>query len=409
LAERPATHPARRDPPIAAGSASSMKVFTALLTRGAMTRAEIGEATGFSAGAVTKAVQPLLASGAVRELPEEWAPTGAGRPAVPITVDAHQAYVVGVKITADELIGVITDLRAEVIESRRVALPVIEEPGHHAHTVDPDDAVAAVGGLIQTLLDRHPDRAERVAHVGVAVSGDVDESSGTVRFSPLLGWRGISLAERLAAITGLPVSVENDVRALTVAELWFGVGVGCSSFAVVTAGTGVGCGLAVGGELITGARGVSGELGHLPVDRQGPVCHCGGTGCVEAIIGEAALLDRIADVSGQPVGSWKDAVALADGPRGAAVRAVFTEAGNVLGLAIASIANLVGPQRIVLTGEALDAYDLLAESMHSAYAAQCFGAARTELVVRRLQFEHWARGAAALAISRLVSTASGRA
>jgi predicted NBD/HSP70 family sugar kinase len=402
LATRPAAQPARRDPPIAAGSAASIKVFTALLTRGAMTRAEIGAATAFSAGAVTKAVQPLLASGAVRELPEEWAPSGAGRPAVPITVNAEQAYVVGVKITADELIGVVTDLRATVLESRRVALPAIVEPGHHAHTLDPDDAITAAAELVRTLSDVHPGRADRVEHIGVAVSGDVDEVTGTVRFSPLLGWRGISFAERLATLTGLPVSVENDVRALTVAEQWFGVGVTCPSLAVITVGTGVGCGLVVGGELVTGAHGVAGELGHLPVDPRGPKCHCGGTGCVEAIIGEAALLDRIAVIAGQPAGSWQDAVALADGPRGAEIRSVFADAGRVLGLAIACAANLIGPQRIVLTGEALAAYDLLAESMHSAYAAQCFGAARAELVVRPLQFEHWARGAAALAISRLV-------
>ncbi|MCU1658627.1 MAG: transcriptional regulator, partial [Pseudonocardiales bacterium] len=307
--------------------------------------------------------------------------------------------------TAAELIGVVTDLRAVVLESRHVALPVIEEPGHHAHTVDPDDVITAVAELVRLLRKSHPDRAAGLAHVGVAVSGDVDEVTGTVRFSPLLGWRGISLADRLAAATGLPVSVENDVRALTVAEQWFGVGVGCSSFAVITAGTGVGCGLVVGGELVTGAAGVSGELGHLPIDPRGPECHCGGTGCVEAIIGESALLNRIAEVAGEPVRSWPDAVGLADGPRGPEIRAVFADAGRILGLAIASVANLVGPQRIVLTGEALVAYDLLAEAMHSAYAAQCFGAARAELVVRRLQFEHWARGAAALAIARLISPA----
>jgi predicted NBD/HSP70 family sugar kinase len=402
LATRPGPQLARRDPLLAAGSASSIKVFTALLTRGPMTRAEIGAATGFSGGAVTKAVQPLLASGAVRELPEQWAPSGAGRPAVPITVNAEQAYVIGVKITADALIGVLTDLRATVIESRRVALPAIEEPGHHAHTVDPDDAIMAVAELVRTLSDGQPGRADRVAHIGVAVSGDVDEITGTVRFSPLLGWRGISFAERLASLTGLPVSVENDVRALTVAEQWFGVGVTCTSFAVVTVGTGVGCGLVVGGELVAGAHGVAGELGHLPVDPREPECHCGGTGCVEAIIGEAALLDRVAVLADQRTKSWQDAVALADGPRGAQIRSVFADAGRVLGLAIASVANLIGPQRIVLTGEALAAYDLFAETMHSAYAAQCFGAARAELVVRPLQFEHWARGAAALAISRLV-------
>jgi predicted NBD/HSP70 family sugar kinase len=241
-----------------------------------------------------------------------------------------------------------------------------------------------------------------MAGVGIAVSGDVDPVAGVTRFSPLLGWQSVSLADRVSALTGLPASIENDVRALTVAEHWFGVGVGRSSFAVITVGTGVGCGLVIGDEIVEGAHGVAGELGHLAVDPDGPACHCGANGCVEALIGEPALLDRIADATARAVPTLTDAIALARESR--PVRVIFADAGVVLGKAVASVANLLGPERIVITGELLAASDLISGPMHEAFERQAFGAAdQCELIVRPLEFEHWARGAASVAISRLLT------
>jgi predicted NBD/HSP70 family sugar kinase len=119
------------------------------------------------------------------------------------------------------------------------------------------------------------------------------------------------------------------------------------------------------------------------------------------VIGEPALLDRIAEATASPVPALADALALGGSPR---VRAIFADAGAVLGRAVASVANLLGPQRIVISGELLAAYDMIGATMHEAFDAQSFGAARDcELVVRPLQFEHWARGAASVAISRLLA------
>jgi predicted NBD/HSP70 family sugar kinase len=118
----------------------------------------------------------------------------------------------------------------------------------------------------------------------------VDRTAGRVVFSPLLGWRNVDLAALIERSTALPTVIENDVRAVMIAERWFGAGIGIDNFAVVTIGTGPGCGLVVAGQVLRGSAGVSGELVHLCVDVEGPRCHCGGRGCVEAYVGRAELL-----------------------------------------------------------------------------------------------------------------------
>ncbi|MEU1168440.1 ROK family protein, partial [Streptomyces sp. NPDC005921] len=243
-----------------------------------------------------------------------------------------------------------------------------------------------------------------VLGLGIAVSGDVDRAEGVVRYSPFLDWRDVALAELAAMTTGLPVVVDNDVRALTVAEQWFGAGVGLSDFAVVTVGAGIGCGLVVHGQVVSGAHGVAGEIGHVPIDPAGPLCHCGNRGCVEAIAGDAAIVARMREVTGRQVTDSADAVALAhEGVPGA--REVYAHAGAAIGRGIATVANLFGPERVIISGEGLAASDLFAEQILDSFTAAAFGsAAQCDVQTRPLPFEEWARGAAAAAIQSFITS-----
>ncbi|MFD7779822.1 ROK family protein [Streptomyces sp. NPDC059753] len=371
-------------------SPAANTVFTTVLTRGPINRPEIARITGLSAAAVTKAVKPMIAAGYLTELPQqERTVEGAGRPAHPLSVRADREFFVGVKVTADELIGVVTDLRAQVRETRRSPLS-----GRAVEQV--------VGDIAALVRDVAAEYAGRTQHIGVSVSGDVDRPGGTVRYSPFLGWRDVPLAELVGAATGCTVTVQNDVKALTVAEQWFGEGVGADSFALATVGVGIGCGLVVGGRLVAGGYGVAGEIGHIPVAAgDGPDCHCGGRGCVEAIASEGAIVARARTVSGDATLDMAGAIDRAHGGD-AAVRAVFAEAGQAIGLGLAAMVNLVGPERVVVSGEGLAAYDLFEEQIRAAFTSQVFGAAaHCPLVVRPLPWEEWARGAAAVSIQSL--------
>lgn len=378
-----------------AATPSATAVFTAVLTEGPLSRVSLARRLGFSSAAVTKAARPLIEMGYLHELAAtERTGPGAGRPASPLAVRADREFFVGVKITADELIGVICDLRAQVRATARRTLAALAVPA----------VLAELGRLVDELLDGPGGYRARTRRVGLAISGDVDRASGLVRYSPFLRWRDVPLRQLAAQATGLTITVDNDVKALTAAEHWFGEGVGAESFALVTVGTGIGCGLVINGRLVSGSHGVAGEIGHIAVDGNGPSCHCGSRGCVEAIAGTEAIVAQAQERAGRPDLTIDEAVALARGGD-ERIGDVFARAGSAIGYAIAAVANLVGPARIVVSGEGLAAYDLFEAHIRTAFERQAFGAAALcPLSIRPLPFEEWARGAAAISIQALVDS-----
>jgi predicted NBD/HSP70 family sugar kinase len=367
-------------------------VFQTLLAHGPLTRAEAGRRTGLSAGAVTKVTAPLLTDGWITELSTPAPKRATGRPATLIAVRPERARFIGVKVTADELIGVLADLTAEPLVARRVVLD----------SRDVGTVVLAIAKLVKRLrAAAGPEHGEDVHSIGVTISGDVDGQTGIVQYSPFLNWRRVALAQLVETATGTPTVIENDVRALTVTEQWFGAGAGLDSFALITVGAGIGCGLSIGGRVVSGAHGVSGEVGHLPVGGSERTCTCGNTGCVEAVASTHAITDQARQATGDPRLTMADAVRLAHAGD-EAVREVFSRAGHALGLAIASVANLIGPERIIISGEGVATYDLFADQIRETFAAQAFGAAaECDLLLRPLPFEEWARGGAAVAAQHL--------
>ncbi|MFJ5034733.1 ROK family protein [Streptomyces sp. NPDC088560] len=369
-------------------------VFTTLLSHGPLTRAEVGRRTRLSPAAVTKAVRPLMELGYLVEGVDEEARPSVGRPANLVWVDGGRALFIGIKVTGDEIIAVLADLCCRIRISRHEPLTG-REPGA---------VLPAITALVQELLTEADGFGESVRGLGIAISGDVDRADGVVRYSPFLEWRDVPLAELAGTTTGLPVTVDNDVRALTVAEHWFGAGVGLSDFALVTVGAGVGCGLVVHGRVVSGAHGVAGEIGHLSLDPLGPLCHCGNRGCVEAIAADPAILRAVRAATGKPVTDAAEALDLAHGGD-PGVRAVYAQAGEAIGKAIGSLVNIFGPERVIISGEGLAAYDLFAEGVRDAFAASAFGtASQCAVLTRPLPFDEWARGAAATAIQSFMAS-----
>lgn len=368
------------------------QVFATILTRGPLSRRDVARLTGLSQSTISKAVKPMLAAGYLVEGSEQV--EGPGRPIVPLQVNTERHYVLGVKVTGTEAIGVLTDPQGRVLaaERRPLAGPGLE------------DVVADVAALADALRHERPEYADEAEGLGVCLAGHVDGRTGTLRYSPVFGWHDVPLAQLLEERTGLVTVVENDVNALAVAEQWFGAGRDVPEFAIVTVGAGIGCGLIVDGELVHGASGMAGELGHITVDPDGAPCRCGKRGCLETLASDAAILDGIVAAGGPRLAGITEAAELARSGDPAA-RTAFHRAGDALGRAIAILLNLVEPSRIVLSGEGVVASDLLLESLDDALRRHSFGGAadRLEIVTRPLADETWARGAAVNVLRHLIA------
>jgi predicted NBD/HSP70 family sugar kinase len=376
---------------ISSASDAGSKVFATILTRSPISRIDIARHTGLSQAAVTKAVSPLVAAGLVDAPPAAHRDGNPGRPVAPVSIIPDAIVMLGVKVNVDEVVAVATDLATAVIAGARRALA--------AH--DPESVVEAIAAVVADLARELGPKASAIAGLGVSVSGDVDAESGVVRESAIMGWSEEPLGGMLQQRLGRPVTLENDVHALTVGEHWFGVGLGTASFAIVTIGRGIGSGLHLNGQVVSGAYGVAGEIGHLPLADPARVCSCGRLGCVEAVASTSAIEAAVSAAHGREIGIDEAARLSHEGDP--AARDAFREAAVIIGTAIATLVNLAGPELVIIGGEGVSNFDLFDRNLRESFEAHAFGAAaRCRIVTRPHTFQDWARGAAAAAIQSLV-------
>jgi predicted NBD/HSP70 family sugar kinase len=360
------------------------------LRGGLVSRTELAKRTGLSLPTVSEIVAELIGSGVIEE--RETASSGGGRRPVLLGLKPDAGYVIGIKVTETRVIAVLTDLNAGIVERATVGLV--------------DDGVAtvvrAIAGVVKKLQAKtktkagSASKAGPVYGVGVGLAGVIDRASGVVLHATYADWRDVDLAGLLTKRTGLPVVVDNDVNTLVANEQWFGAGRGVSDVAVVSIGRGVGLGMVLDGRLYRGAGGGAGEFGHTKVVADGPLCDCGGRGCLEALIGEPAIL------AASNCSTIEDAADLArSGDQ--AVKEVFEQVGRILGTAVGNLVNLLNPQLIVLAGEGTRTADLFRPAFDQALKQAVFDGLQRELdvVVDDWDDEAWARGAAGLFLGEL--------
>jgi N-acetylglucosamine repressor len=370
-------------------------VLNLVRERGPLSRADVARLSGLSPSTVTAVTASLLANGFILEdSSTSGGGSGAvGRPATMLRVNPTAGYVAGIKVAADELTATITDLAAE-------PLGITTVPRGHR------DEPAAVALLFETAVAQAvaESRVDRGALLGVGIGlpGIVDPATGRVTDSPILEWAHLDLVGLLEERLGLPVLVDNDVNTLTIAQQLFGVGRERSNVVVVTVGRGIGMGIVLNGAVYRGARGGAGELGHALAVPDGPECWCGRRGCLESVAAEPALVRDVLAATGR-LAKPADLPRLAD--REPAVAAALDRAGLLTGRAIATVAALLDPECIVVSGEGVRLGDRYLGAIRRGLSERDRKEAPIELVVDRWGDEAWARGAATLVLRELFQPA----
>lgn len=363
-------------------SASARDLAREVLIHGPISRAELGRRLGLSPASLTRLSKPLLDRGLFVER-TELLQGATGRPARPLDVRPEAARFVGVKLTGEGAFGVLTDLRANALAT---AVHVL--PGR-----DVDAVVAAIGGLVDALAGHG---SGEIAGVGVSVGGNVAGQRVVAR-APFLEWRDVPLAELLEVRLGVPVTVENDVIALTVAEQWFGEVRGTHAFAVVTVGAGVGYGLVMHDRVVVTPDTGLGLGGHLPLDPSGPRCADGHAGCSTAMLSIPSITAQLGIALGREV-TYPEVIELARDGQPVAV-AVTEAAGRALGRMVGLVANLAMVDAVVLSGEGVGLWPVVEPVALAALAEdRDADASPVRLHIDDAGFDAWARGAAAVAI-----------
>jgi glucokinase len=214
--------------------------------------------------------------------------------------------------------------------------------------VGPDAIVATIIDAI-VELQRHVPEAGRLRAVGLVVPGVVDAQHGIAVYATNLGWRDLPIRQIVGEAIGLPVILDHDVRAAGLAELELGAGRGSHEMLFVALGTGIAAAVITRGQLATGATGMAGELGHLPVFPDGEWCACGQRGCTETYASGAALSRRYSAVSGISGVTAKDVLSRASAGDDLAQR-IFIDAVTALGRALVDYVLIMDPEVIIIGG-----------------------------------------------------------
>lgn len=306
-------------------------------------RADIAASTGLNKATVSSLVAELIERHLVREI--GLTEHRIGRPATMIVLDGAAYAAVGLEVNTDHLAVVAIDLAGAKLLSWRRAF-------NGRHTA-PAKAVAAVAALARKAVAKVKADQREVLGLTVGVAGLVD-STGVVRHAPNLGWRDIPLRAALTDALDnpdFPVAVDNDANLAVRAEHRYGPYAGVPNLIYLDGHAGVGAGVIADGRLVRGARGYSGEIGHVVVDRNGPPCACGRRGCLEAVAGITALIRRVggdddpADLEPEVEDVLRRAKA---GQR--VVLDALADIGRHLGYGVSLLANLFNPEVVVLGG-----------------------------------------------------------
>jgi predicted NBD/HSP70 family sugar kinase len=334
-----------------------LRVVDALRQRGAISRSDIARQTGLSRSTVSSLVADLQAEGLVIEREVATTPRGpeGGRPPVLIALDQSAGALLGIDFGHRHVRVAVSDLSFTVLAERLAEIDV-DTAGH--------EALDLAAGLADQLLDEAGVERGRVLGAGMGLPGPIDRQSGLVHSRAILpSLDGIDTAVEMGMRLGMPVHLDNDANVGALGEATFGAGEGVEVMAYLRLSAGIGAGLVIGGRPFRGARGVAGEIGHVLVDPQGPICRCGNRGCLETFASPPALCELLRRSHG-PITVPRLLALAAEGDAGC--RRVIHDAGRVVGRAVADLCNFINPDLVIVGGDLSAAGDLLLDPMREA-------------------------------------------
>jgi glucokinase-like ROK family protein len=333
-------------------------------------RSEMTEALGVSRSKISLEVGRLLEAGLLAE--DGLAESEGGRRSSLLRIPRSAGLIAAVDLGATSIDVALSTLGSELVAHRGEPADVREGP---------KAVLGCVKDLLSELLEEQGASRHEVRAIGVGVPGPVEQASGLLRSPPIMpGWDRFPIRDAFAGEYAAPVFVDNDVNVMALGEHWGGVGKGVDNLLFVKIGTGIGGGIIADRSLYRGTQGCAGDIGHICVDPEGPVCSCGNRGCLEAMAAAPAIASKAercareglsANLSG--VLEERGELSAKDVGEAASVGdyhalEIIRESGRIVGRVLATLVSTLNPSLIVIGGGVANiGHSLLAEIRSTVY------------------------------------------
>lgn len=313
-------------------------ILNKIRTSEPISRAQIAKETKLTPPTVSSIVRELIEQDLVKE--SELGESKGGRKPTMLLVNKDGFYVIGVDAGPKTIECILSNLSGQIKD--RVVVS-IESPLTNESFLDL--LKSGIRKILQNVKER-----SKVLGIGMAMHGVVDVARGTSLFAPILQLSNIPIKDELEREFDLVVQVENDARAMTLGESWFGEHGDVSSMMAVNLGSGVGAGVAINGKLYHGSTDLAGEVGHMTIDMNGERCECGNRGCLESFASAPSIVNRANKrMPGKNITSSREVYELALENDKECVE-LLQRTGAIIGIGLTNLIHVLNPELIIIGG-----------------------------------------------------------
>lgn len=324
-----------------------------------ISRSDIAEELGLTRAGVTIIVNDLLESGIILETNSRSTPSG--RPPVVLELNPEYGLVAAIDMGASHLSVAVGDFSARIIQETELPFRIANGP---------EKCLEEVNKALEEIVKQCGITIKDLSAVGVSVPGPVVTDAGMVMSPPIMpGWDRFPIRDTLEKYWKISVTINNDADLGALGEWAYGAGRGEKNLAFIKVGSGIGAGLIIDKQIYVGSTGSAGEIGHLTIDKNGPLCTCGNYGCLEAFASGSAIEIQAQKLveSGKRTLLTKsehnklNVSDVADAARRGdlAAQEIIKRSGTFIGIAIANLINMINPGIVIIGGGVAQVGDLL--------------------------------------------------
>jgi N-acetylglucosamine repressor len=328
-----------------------INIFKAIQKKGPISRVVLTNITGYSAGTVSNHVRTLIKKGFVIET--EKGISSGGRKPIQLMINPDKAYIFSIEIEVNQIKIVMFDLEIKV--ALKSIIPITHKNSYL-------DTLKQIFFEMDKMIEERHIKLDDLLGIGVAVPGLIDKIKGVLEFAPNLGWRNVPIAKIFKDRYGLPIILNNEAKAAAIGERRF-IYPKTNNMVFVSINEGIGCGIFLNGKLYRGASGNAGEFGHITIDTNGPICHCGNRGCWELFASENYIVNSYFKLPGSNKKLTKKEIYQLGKNGDKEVIEIFTETGRNIGIGLVNIINGLSPELIVIGGGIVEIKDFIYDEM----------------------------------------------